>query len=268
METRSASWLSHSSDALDWNGRSRSARLARVNKPLRCRPLEGRRDQKSPLRRCFRPRPPLRAGCAGFASGCQSSVRSYDRDDPRYWVLAISLRAAVRPLVRMPTDRHTATGTCEIGRTRSNLCCDPLQEISVARVKNLCPPVRSRAHAPPARAFDEQISAPAFRRSALQARPGGVRRARVGRVIISSRRLSASDVRSGDGSKLPCEVLSAHRTPHISGPPQGAATRCRQTGRLHGRNRAVVVQPYRPSHLPLRGHDVFGYIRATFRRPE
>jgi hypothetical protein len=157
METRSASWLSHSSDALDWNGRSRSARLARVNKPLRCRPLEGRRDQKSPLRRCFRPRPPLRAGCAGFASGCQSSVRSYDRDDPRYWVLAISLRAAVRPLVRMPTDRHTATGTCEIGRTRSNLCCDPLQEISVARVKNLCPLVRSRAQAPPARAFDEQI---------------------------------------------------------------------------------------------------------------
>jgi hypothetical protein len=25
-------------------------------------------------------------------------------------------QAAVRPLVRMPTDRHTATGTCEIGR--------------------------------------------------------------------------------------------------------------------------------------------------------
>jgi hypothetical protein len=138
METRSASRLSHSSDALDWNGRSRSARLARVNKPLRCRPLEGRRDQKSPLRRCFRPRPPLRAGCAGFASGCQSSVRSYDRGDPRrYWVLAISLRAAVRPLVRMPTDRHTATGTCEIGRTAINLCCDPLQEISLIRMKNL-----------------------------------------------------------------------------------------------------------------------------------
>src|SRR5215813_6375219 len=27
----------------------------------------------------------------------------------------ISSLAAVRPLVRMPTDRHTATGTCEIG---------------------------------------------------------------------------------------------------------------------------------------------------------
>ena len=55
-------------------GGSRSARLARSNKPLRCRPLEGRRDQKSPLRRCFKPRPPLRAGYAGFASGCRSSV--------------------------------------------------------------------------------------------------------------------------------------------------------------------------------------------------
>jgi hypothetical protein len=35
--------------------------------------LEGRRDQRSPLRRCFKPRPPLSAGCAGFASGCRLS---------------------------------------------------------------------------------------------------------------------------------------------------------------------------------------------------
>src|SRR5579871_5389784 len=34
------------------------------------------RDQKSPLRRCFKPRPPWRTRYAGFASGCQSSVRS------------------------------------------------------------------------------------------------------------------------------------------------------------------------------------------------
>jgi hypothetical protein len=33
------------------------------------------RDQKSPLRRCFKPRPSWRTRCAGFASGCQSSVR-------------------------------------------------------------------------------------------------------------------------------------------------------------------------------------------------
>jgi hypothetical protein len=31
-----------------------------------------RHYQKSPFRRCFKPRPPLRAGCAGFASGCRS----------------------------------------------------------------------------------------------------------------------------------------------------------------------------------------------------
>ena len=35
--------------------------------------MEGRRDQRSPLRRCFKPRPPLSAGCAGFASGCRLS---------------------------------------------------------------------------------------------------------------------------------------------------------------------------------------------------
>jgi len=37
------------------------------------------RDQKSPLRRCFKPRPSWRTRCAGFASGCQSSVRSCKR---------------------------------------------------------------------------------------------------------------------------------------------------------------------------------------------
>jgi hypothetical protein len=59
--------------ALVWSGMTRSARPAMMDKPLRCRPLEGRRDQRSPLRRCFKPRPPLSAGCAGFASGCRLS---------------------------------------------------------------------------------------------------------------------------------------------------------------------------------------------------
>jgi hypothetical protein len=64
----------HTRDAaLVWSGKTRSARPARMDKPLRCRPLEGRRDQRSPLRRCFKPRPPLSAGCAGFASGCRLS---------------------------------------------------------------------------------------------------------------------------------------------------------------------------------------------------
>ena len=43
--------------------------------------LDSQRDQKSPLRRCFKPRPPLSAGCAGFASGCRSrsEVESLER---------------------------------------------------------------------------------------------------------------------------------------------------------------------------------------------
>ena len=109
---------------LPWigTGRPRSARLAREDKPLRCRPLEGRRDQKSPFRRCFKPRPPWRAGFAGFASGCRSwfGTRYCCREPspvgiPPRSVPILSL-AAVRPLVRMPTDRHATTGTCEIGQ--------------------------------------------------------------------------------------------------------------------------------------------------------
>ncbi len=49
-----------------------------------------------------------RAECAGFASGCRSGELRK---------LALP-QAAVRPLVRTPTDRHTATGTCEFGRAR------------------------------------------------------------------------------------------------------------------------------------------------------
>ena len=37
--------------------------------------IRRRRFQKSPFRRCFKPRPPLSAGCAGFASGCRSRRR-------------------------------------------------------------------------------------------------------------------------------------------------------------------------------------------------
>src|SRR5437764_4345513 len=36
--------------------------------------VESGRDQRSPLRRCFKPRPLRRAECAGFASSCRSDV--------------------------------------------------------------------------------------------------------------------------------------------------------------------------------------------------
>jgi hypothetical protein len=58
------------------------------------------RDQKSPLRRCFKSRPPRRAKFAGFVSGYRSAPTAF------------------RPLVRTSADRHATTGTCEIGQFR------------------------------------------------------------------------------------------------------------------------------------------------------
>src|SRR6185436_20436756 len=52
---------------LPWIGAGEPVRTpARMDKPLRCRPLEGRRDHRSPLRRCFKPRPPRRARLSRF----------------------------------------------------------------------------------------------------------------------------------------------------------------------------------------------------------
>ena len=71
-------------------------------------------DQKSPLRRCFKPRPLVENECKPVASdrrsGCGVWIGS--RLEPS----RLSTPAAVRPLVRMPTDRHAATGTCELGK--------------------------------------------------------------------------------------------------------------------------------------------------------
>ena len=65
-----------------------------------------RQRPEKPDRRCFKTRPLLRAGFAGFASGCRSDfLESF----------GFSLQAAGGPLVPLPTDRHTSTGTCEFG---------------------------------------------------------------------------------------------------------------------------------------------------------
>src|SRR6202035_205040 len=140
METRSASRPSHPDDALDWSGRSRSARLARVNKPLRCRPLEGRRDQKSPLRRCFRPRPPLRTRCAGFASGCRSMF-----SELRPWTSGQSDLGSWRSrsgrlsglLSGCPPTDTRPQARAKLGEGAISLYCDPLQELSASKVKKL-----------------------------------------------------------------------------------------------------------------------------------
>ncbi|MGO9772302.1 MAG: hypothetical protein ACLPSW_22675, partial [Roseiarcus sp.] len=63
------------------------------------RPLEGRQRRKSPVRRCFKSRPPF-GGVRRFASGCRSFLGAVD------W-----------PLVQIPADRHTTTGTCVLGKT-------------------------------------------------------------------------------------------------------------------------------------------------------
>ena len=100
------------------------------DKPLRCRPVESRRDQKSPLRRCFKLRPPWRFGVRRFClrllvavrerPSCESRERDL-RGCPSPSIRFPSL-AAVRPLVRMPTDQHAATGTCELGEVHIRTC--------------------------------------------------------------------------------------------------------------------------------------------------
>lgn len=67
--------------AVDWK-ESPSARLAKMDKPLRIPCLwRAQRDQKSPLRRCFKSRPSGRTRYAGFASGCRLIIGSIEKTD-------------------------------------------------------------------------------------------------------------------------------------------------------------------------------------------
>ena len=90
--------------AIVWKGRSRSARPARKTSLFGASTFGGvDRDQKSPVRRCFKSRSPAQAGFAGSppAAGFCST---FDR-----------------PLVRIRADRHTTTGTCDLGRPINKL---------------------------------------------------------------------------------------------------------------------------------------------------
>ena len=85
--------------AIDWKGMIPSARPARETSLFGKSTFGGAdRDQKSPVRRCFKSRPSF-GEVRRFASGCRSF-----------------LRAVNRPLVRIPADRHTTTGTCDLGK--------------------------------------------------------------------------------------------------------------------------------------------------------
>jgi hypothetical protein len=61
-------------------------------------PLEGQQRRKSPVRRCFKSRPPF-GGVRRFAPAAGFFLTSD------------------RPLVRIPANRHTTTGTCDLGNS-------------------------------------------------------------------------------------------------------------------------------------------------------
>src|SRR5580704_6609128 len=68
------------------------------------RPLEGRLETK-------------KARSVVASSRVHSWRTSVSRSPPTAGLgVGLEAPAAVRPLVRMPTDRHAATGTCELGR--------------------------------------------------------------------------------------------------------------------------------------------------------
>ena len=80
LETR-GSKIKAAVAAVDWKGVP-SARLARMDKPLRVLCLwRAKRDQKSPLRRCFKSRPSGRTRYAGFASGCRLIIGWVEKRD-------------------------------------------------------------------------------------------------------------------------------------------------------------------------------------------
>src|SRR5664279_5739417 len=113
MGTRRRFRSSSAHIALDWKGETpvRTAGKDEQASSVTRAGGGGRQRPEKPDRRCFKPRPLLRAEFAGFASGCRSDfLESF----------GFSLQAAGGPLVPLPTDRHTATGTCEVGHGGNN----------------------------------------------------------------------------------------------------------------------------------------------------
>ncbi len=97
--------------AIAWIGmRSRSARPARKTSLFGKPALEAGRDEKARSVVALSRVPRL----AGFAGSPPA---------------AGPIQAVNRPLVRIPADRHTTTGTCEIGQTQKYAICRALQEV-------------------------------------------------------------------------------------------------------------------------------------------
>src|SRR5262245_20673159 len=88
--------------ALDWMGRS-PVRTAGKDEQASSVTRAGGGDRQRPRkpdRRCFKPRPLLRAECAGFASGCRSDFLE------RFWLLSPGGWRASCPATYRPTHGH------------------------------------------------------------------------------------------------------------------------------------------------------------------
>ena len=124
LETR-RSERAQSTRKLPWIGRENPHRTPGKEKQASSVPtFGGSARPKKPVRRCFKLRPPWRAGFAGFASGC----RLLSGSGVATWIAGSggSTPTTIDPKTpggcpavdRIPTNRHAATGTCEIGRER------------------------------------------------------------------------------------------------------------------------------------------------------
>ncbi len=126
LETRKSE-RAQSTRKLPWIGRENPHRTPGKEKQASSVPtFGGSARPKKPVRRCFKLRPPWRAGFAGFASGC----RLLSGSGVATWIAGSggSTPTTIDPKTpggcpavdRIPTNRHAATGTCEIGQAGHN----------------------------------------------------------------------------------------------------------------------------------------------------
>src|SRR5665213_1913160 len=113
MGTRKRYRSSTAQTALDWKGKDpvRTAGKDEQASSVTRAGGGGRQRPEKPDRRCFKTRPLLRAAFAGVASGWGAVLLAR---------CGFSLQAAGGPLVPLPSDRHTSTGTCEFGHSGNN----------------------------------------------------------------------------------------------------------------------------------------------------
>ena len=209
-------------------GRPRSARPARWTSLFGARAGRWRagRDQKSPLRRCFKPRPPLSAGCAGFASGCRSGVSELQATaDLTSW-RSHSGRLSGLLSGCPPTDTRPQA-RAKLGKAINNRASRESQEKFRARARFSRATRRIRS-----RSVNERVNEASARRAAV------------------ARRSSAT----GGG-----ERLDAHAVAHEARPsPRGRATKNRICRRVD----AVVAETEQIGERPAAGEGGAEHLGA------